>query len=105
MTYVIASGCIDKKLRDCVAECPVDAIYEGDRTLYINPEECIDCGACEPVCGQAAIWYEDDLPASEAQFADIARCFFAQTGACGGASACGPLGVDEPRVTAWPDQS
>jgi len=102
MTYVIGSGCIDKKFRDCVLECPVDAIYEGDRTLYINPDECVDCGACEPVCPRAAIWYEDDVPDSERQFIDVQVQFFKQTGASGGAAALGPTGQDEPRVAAWP---
>jgi len=102
MTYVIGSGCIDKKFRDCVLECPVDAIYEGDRSLYINPDECVDCGACEPVCPRAAIWYEDDLPEDEAQFKDIAVQFFAETGASGGAGGYGAIGTDEPRVAAWP---
>jgi len=101
MTYVIGSGCIDKKFRDCVLECPVDAIYEGDRTLYINPDECVDCGACEPVCPRAAIWYEDDVPEDEKQFIDVQVQFFKQTGAAGGASLLGPIGQDEPRVTAW----
>jgi len=102
MTYVIGSACIDKKFRDCVLECPVDAIYEGDRSLYINPDECVDCGACEPVCPRAAIWYEDDVPEDEHQFIDVQVQFFKQTGASGGASSMGPLGQDEPRVAAWP---
>ncbi len=105
MPYVIASPCIDAMARDCVLECPVDAIYEGLRTLYINPDECIDCGACEAVCPEAAIWYEDDLPDPEKQFADIAVKFFEQTGASGGAASTGVLGVDEPRVAAWPSKS
>ena len=50
--------------RACVEECPVDCIYEGDRMLYIHPDECVDCGACEPVCPVEAIYYEDDLPAT-----------------------------------------
>ena len=62
MTYVIALPCVDLKDRACVEECPVDCIYEGGRSLYIHPEECIDCGACEPVCPVEAIFYEDDLP-------------------------------------------
>ena len=45
MTYVIAQPCVDVKDRACVDECPVDCIYEGERTLYINAEECVDCGA------------------------------------------------------------
>ena len=53
--YVIASACIDVNDKSCVEECPVDCIYEGDRKSYINPKECIDCGACEPVCPVEAI--------------------------------------------------
>ena len=55
MPYVIASACIDVNDKSCVEECPVDCIYEGDRKSYINPKECIDCGACEPVCPVEAI--------------------------------------------------
>src|SRR5665648_543932 len=50
MTYVIGAPCIDIMDRACVDECPVDCIYEGERSLYINPDECVDCGACEAVC-------------------------------------------------------
>ena len=46
MTYVIAEPCIDVVDRACVEECPVDCIYEGSRALYIQPDECVDCGAC-----------------------------------------------------------
>ena len=60
MTYVIAQPCVDLKDRACVDECPVDCIYEGKRMLYIHPDECVDCGACEPVCPVEAIFYEDD---------------------------------------------
>ena len=62
MTYVIALPCVDIKDRACVDECPVDCIYEGERMLYIHPDECVDCGACEPVCPVEAIFYEDDTP-------------------------------------------
>ena len=47
MPYVIAQPCVDVKDKACVDECPVDCIYEGSRSLYINPNECVDCGACE----------------------------------------------------------
>lgn len=50
MTYVITSACVDVKHKSCAAECPVDCIYEGDRTMYINAEECVDCGACRLLC-------------------------------------------------------
>src|SRR3954447_27005158 len=62
MTYVIAEPCIDIKDRSCVDVCPVDCIHEADRILVIDPEECIDCGACEPECPVEAIFPEDALP-------------------------------------------
>ena len=66
MTYVIAEPCVDVMDQACVSVCPVDCIHfdEGmDRTLYIEPNECIDCGACEPECPVNAIFTEDSLPA------------------------------------------
>ena len=62
MAYVIAEPCIDIKDKACVDECPVDCNYEGVRKSYINPKECIDCGACEPVCPVSAIFAESDVP-------------------------------------------
>ena len=62
MTYTIAQPCVDVMDRACVEECPVDCIYEGKRSLYIHPDECVDCGACEPACPVEAIFYEDDVP-------------------------------------------
>ena len=62
MAYVVAEPCIKCKFTDCVAVCPVDCFYEGKETLVINPDECIDCGACEPECPVSAIYEEDDLP-------------------------------------------
>jgi NAD-dependent dihydropyrimidine dehydrogenase PreA subunit len=62
VTHVIAEPCVDVLDRSCVEECPVDCIYEGLRMLYIHPDECVDCGACEPVCPVEAIYYEDDVP-------------------------------------------
>ena len=67
MTYIIAEPCVDLKDQSCIDVCPVDCIYgvdEGDdRQLYINPDECIDCAACEPVCPVNAIFAEEDVPA------------------------------------------
>lgn len=86
-------------------ECPVDCIYEGVRSLYINPDECVDCGACESVCPTQAIFYEDDLPAEWADYAAINRDFFADLGSPGGASALGPQNFDPPAVAALPPQA
>ena len=62
MTYVIAEPCIGTIDRGCVDVCPVDCIYEGEDQLYIHPDECIDCGACEPECPVTAIFPEEDVP-------------------------------------------
>ncbi len=55
MTYVITDNCVKCKYTDCVEVCPVDCFYEGDNMLVINPDECIDCGVCEPECPADAI--------------------------------------------------
>ena len=62
MTYVIVEPCINVKDRSCVDVCPVDCIYEGEDQLYIHPDECIDCGACEPECPVTAIFLAEDTP-------------------------------------------
>jgi ferredoxin len=55
MTYVVNESCIKCKFTDCVEVCPVDCFYEGENMLVINPDECIDCGVCEPECPVNAI--------------------------------------------------
>lgn len=55
MTYVVTEACIRCKYMDCVEVCPVDCFYEGETMLVINPEQCIDCGVCEPECPAEAI--------------------------------------------------
>ena len=55
MTYIVKDECIKCKLTDCVEVCPVDCFYEGENFLAINPDECIDCGVCEPECPAEAI--------------------------------------------------
>ena len=65
MPYVITEACIGTKDRACVDVCPVDCIYEGPDQLYIHPDECIDCGACEPECPVTAIFPEEDVPLVE----------------------------------------
>jgi ferredoxin len=71
VTYIIAEPCIDIKDRSCVDVCPVDCIHEFERILIIDPEECIDCGACEPECPVEAIFPEDALPEKWAPFVKI----------------------------------
>ncbi len=107
MPYVIASPCIDVMDRSCVEECPVDCIYEGDRKAYINPKECIDCGACEPVCPVEAISQDRRVADEDEAFVADNRSFFVDVlegrdeplGAPGGAHKVGPLGVDTPLVS------
>ena len=76
MTYIIAEPCIDIKDRSCVDVCPVDCIHEANRILVIDPEECIDCGACEPECPVEAIFPEDALPAVELEQPRAGEAYF-----------------------------
>ncbi len=59
---VVTEPCFNCKYTDCVVVCPVDCFYEGQSILYINPEECIDCGACIPECPVEAIYTRDEVP-------------------------------------------
>ena len=110
MTYVIALPCVDVKDRACVEECPVDCIYEGGRSLYIQPDECVDCGACEPVCPVEAILYEDDLPRPWAAHLEDNAAFLTVAlpgradplGSPGGAAKLGPLATDTILVSGLP---
>ena len=108
MTYVIGAACVDVMDRSCVQECPVDCIYEGSRSLYINPEECVDCGACRLICRVGAIYYETDLPDEQRRHLADNAAFFnvtfpgrdAPLRSPGGAAKIGPIGVDTPLVAA-----
>lgn len=60
MTFVVTDACVKCKYTDCVEVCPVDCFYEGENMLVINPDECIDCGVCEPECPADAILPESD---------------------------------------------
>lgn len=68
MTYIVAEPCIKCKYTDCVDVCPVDCFKEGENTLVIDPDECIDCAACVPECPTEAIFSEDDLPEKWADY-------------------------------------
>lgn len=104
MTYVIAEPCVDLKDKACIEECPVDCIYEGGRMLYIQPDECVDCGACEPVCPVEAIYYEDDVPDQWKTYTEANVVFFDEIGSPGGASKVGASEHDAPLVVALAPQ-
>jgi NAD-dependent dihydropyrimidine dehydrogenase PreA subunit len=112
VTYVIGEPCVDVLDRACVQECPVDCIYEGERMLCIHPDECVDCGACEPVCPVEAIYYEDDLPGKWQGYAGENARFFAEPlpgrgeplSSPGGAAKLGVVGADTPFVAGLPRQ-
>jgi ferredoxin len=80
------------KHTDCVAVCPVDCFYEGKNSLAINPDECIDCGACEPECPVTAIFEESELPAKWNVYKDI------------NALVSGAKKASDLEVGKWPEQ-
>lgn len=113
MTYVVGANCIDVTDRACLDVCPVDCIYVGDRKSYINANECIDCGACEPECPVDAIFVDRTGRRDEerAPFIADSAAFFSEIlpgrdeplGDPGGAGTLdGDLGVDTPYVAAFP---
>ncbi len=77
MPYIIAEPCINVKDRACVEVCPVDCIHprededDGQVMLYIDPEECIDCGVCEPECPVEAIYMDEDVPENMESFIEM----------------------------------
>ena len=114
MAYVIGQECIDVQDHSCVDVCPVDCIYEGERKNYINPNECIDCGACEVVCPEIAIFPARKSRANDErrQFTADNATFFAlplpglsePLGDPGRAKKLGPVAADTPLVVGWPQK-
>src|SRR5574339_101511 len=90
MAYVVAEPCIKCKYTDCVAVCPVECFYEGENLLVINPDECIDCGACEPECPTEAIFEESDLPEQWSAYTQI------------NAVLSGARSIDDADTEGWP---
>ena len=84
MTYVITNPCVGVKDGSCVDVCPVDCIhpapgeseFDAADQLYINPDECIDCGACEPACPVSAIFEESAVPADQQEYIKINADYF-----------------------------
>jgi ferredoxin len=91
MAYVVADPCVKCKYTDCVAVCPVDCFYEGKNSLAINPDECIDCGACEPECPTTAIFEESELPAKWNLYTEL------------NAVVSGAKPIEKANVDAWPE--
>ena len=84
MTYVITEPCIGEKDASCVDVCPVDCIhprndeagFANEQQLFMDPDECIDCGACEPECPVNAIFPQDDVPEQWAHYTQINADYF-----------------------------
>jgi ferredoxin len=80
LAYVIAEPCVDVKNKSCVDVCPVTCIYiedeTADRMLYINPDECIDCGACEPECPVDAIFEANAVPGNWSEYTALNANWF-----------------------------
>ena len=104
MTYVIAKPCVDVKDKACVDECPVDCIYEGNRALYIHPDECVDCGACHPVRPVEATYHEAAVPEQGSEFYRANVEFFDDLGSPGGAAKMGLINKDHEIVSVLPYQ-
>ena len=76
MAYVITTICVGVKDKGCVPVCPIDCIYEGEKQLFIDPNLCIDCGACEPACPVGAIFLDKEVPpAHQASIGENAEFF------------------------------
>jgi NAD-dependent dihydropyrimidine dehydrogenase PreA subunit len=112
VSYVIGADCVDVNDRACTDVCPVDCIYVGERKSYINPAECIDCGACEPECPVEAIFVDRTArgDGDRSAFVQDSRAFFLEVlpgraeplGTPGGARKVGDLGVDTEFVAGYP---
>ena len=91
MAYIVADPCVKCKYTDCVAVCPVECFFEGKNTLVIQPEECIDCGACEPECPTTAIFEESALPDKWKVYIEINNVF------------SGATAPEDANTEGWPD--
>lgn len=104
MAFVVTQACIDIKDKSCMQVCPADCLFEGDRMMYINPDLCINCGACEPACPQEAILLDEELEGDNAQFISINEQFFTEQDLFGGGRKLGKINYDAPFVRNHPAQ-
>jgi ferredoxin len=78
MVYVVTEACVDVQDKSCMQECPADCIFEGGRMTYINPDMCIDCGACVSLCPVEAIYYDAELPSDQESYIELNERFFSE---------------------------
>ncbi|MCS5736078.1 ferredoxin [Herbiconiux daphne] len=102
MAFVVTQACIDVKDRSCIQVCPADCLYEGERMMYINPEQCINCGACEPVCPTEAIRFDEEVEGEDEIFLDINAQFFEALGPVKGGRKMGKIEHDADYVSELP---
>jgi NAD-dependent dihydropyrimidine dehydrogenase PreA subunit len=102
MAFVVTQACVDVKDRSCIQVCPADCLFEGERMMYINPDLCINCGACEPVCPTQAIRYDEELDGEDAVFLDVNAEFFVGLETAKGGRKLGMLERDAAFVAQLP---
>ncbi len=86
MAFVIAQPCVDVMDKSCMEQCPVDCIYPGAKQMFIQPDECVDCGACEMACPVEAVFHIEDVPAEWEAWTALNRDHFADLVKPGGAA-------------------
>lgn len=102
MVYVVTEACIDVQDKSCMQECPADCIFEGGRMTYINPDMCIDCGACVSLCPVEAIYYDAELPADQEPYIELNERFFAEVQTPKGGRKAGKIEFDVAEILAIP---
>lgn len=102
MAFVVTQACVDVKDKSCIQVCPADCLFEGERMMYINPDLCINCGACEAVCPTQAIRYDDELDGDDEVFLDVNAQFFEGLDIAKGGRKLGKIEHDADFVTQLP---
>ncbi|MFF1832136.1 ferredoxin [Paenarthrobacter sp. NPDC058040] len=100
MVYVVTEACVDVQDKSCMQECPADCIFEGGRMTYINPDLCIDCGACVSLCPVEAIFYDAELPEGQEAYAEINERFFNEVETPKGGRKAGKIAHDVEEILA-----
>ena len=102
MAFVVTQACVDIKDKSCIQVCPADCLFEGERMMYINPDLCINCGACEPVCPTQAIRFDEELEDDEQVFAEANEQFFEGLDISAGGRKSGMIARDADHVAQLP---